>query len=344
LESKSIYLEHPDAADKFVEDAARSMMEATYHDPLWCARLMTPSLTRELLRRSVVMEEHLCAQCEALGITDLAAPLKRALALCEAKLGDHVTAARRLDALIASRAHCRPSFRATDYEARARVAIWAKDAALAKQFVKLATSPDGVKVWSQAQRGRLIDEAQRSGLALDIPESHFEPDVEVPAGVRPVTTTLQQQLASLDLLHDSAARAQHVLELLADAAGVCAGYLYYARDTSLVRAAMLHVEGDVSLDAFASAYVRQQLQRTEMTTVFNAATDVEAWASTSWTSQAGNRYRIGLLRCRGGNACVGLVALLGGTDTASSTDYHALSHTLSTRLLALGDVTAIDAG
>jgi hypothetical protein len=285
----------------------------------------------------------LCRQCEALAITDLAAGLQRALALCEAKLGDHVAAARRLDALIASRAHCRPSFRAVDYEARARVAIWAKDATSAQRFVELATRPDGTQVPSELRRGRLLDEALRVGLALDSADPQSEPQVVVRAGERATATAMQRRLAQLDRQADAASRARHALELLAQVAGARAGYLYYARDASLARAAMLHVQEDASLDRFANGYVRQQLQQAQMTTVFTEETGVATAACARWTNDAGELYQIALLRCRGGHVCVGLVALSGAMDAASSVEYHALSHALSARLLELGDVTPIDA-
>jgi hypothetical protein len=281
-------------------------------------------------------------QCASLAITDTVG-LVRALALAEAKLGDHATAARRLDALIAERVHVRPAFLAADYEARARVAIAAKDAEVAERFLMLATNHHGPDANASllARRGRLLDEAKRAGLELDMPVSGFES--EVLGSVRPAAVvTPSHLLTSIDRLVDKDARAKRGLELLVQAAGARGGYLYYVEKETLLCKATFHTNPDTELDRFAKGYFQQQNEQVAMTTIFTEVTDAEHLGVATWTSRDGTVYRIALMPREGSESCVGLVALC-GTEVTFTPEYRSLSASIGARLVALGDVAGAGA-
>jgi hypothetical protein len=232
---------------------------------------------------------------------------------------------------------------APDYEARARVAIAAKDAASAERFAKVACTHRGPEAGSLTL-DRLLVEAAKAGLTLDVPASGFESVVL--GGERrgaPVVADTDQ-VASIARLPQPAARAERVLELLAGTAGATAGYLYYAQESGLACAARLHTAPDEALDRFANGYFRQQLEGAAMTTIFTAVDGTEELGA-SWTSSAGSVYRIALLQSQGGAVYVGLVVLsCGSTQLEMSLQYRSLSNALSAELLELRDAIAVWTG
>ncbi|HMI89742.1 MAG TPA: hypothetical protein VK509_00185, partial [Polyangiales bacterium] len=84
--------------------------------------------------------ERALARCAELQITEMAYEIGRALALAEAKLGELASAAARLDAIIvAQQAYGGHGLiLGATYEARTRVAIWARDTAAVERFGQLA--------------------------------------------------------------------------------------------------------------------------------------------------------------------------------------------------------------
>jgi hypothetical protein len=282
-----------------------------------------------------------CERCEAQAVSGFYGHV-RALALAEAKLGDHAAASARLDKLIAQRAHLRPSQLALDFEARARVAIWAKDAAGAGHFAQLATNDTAADggVRSRARRRRLLDEAQQAGLRIDTPPSDFESTLLGTLRPGRPSIMLPKVTDALDPLHDAAARAQRALELLCEALEAPSGQLYYANSTQLQHTAGLGPH-DAALDRFVHRYWRQRLDQAAVSTVFTAPeSDAGALATASWTSPTGKRYCIIPLSPGAEAECVGLVALLVRRSDVPSAEYWALSASISTRLLAVGDVAA----
>jgi hypothetical protein len=98
---------------------------------------------------------------------------------------------------------------------------------------------------------------------------------------------------------------------------------------------------DAALDRFVNGYWRQRLDHAGVTTVFTAPeNDAGALATASWTSPSGRRYCIIPLSPGAEAECVGLVALHVLPSDVPSAEYWALSASISTRLLALGDVAA----
>jgi hypothetical protein len=286
-----------------------------------------------------------CATCDALGITGFDAHV-RALALVEAKLGDYALAVERLDRLIARRMHLRPAARALDLEARALVAIWAGDATEAARFIYLATRLDAAVRGGNllARRGRLLDEAQRAGVDVEMPLSDFEAKVLGSAPPAPGASLSDPRLASINALAEPNSRAARVLEILAGVAGATAGHLYYRQRSELVRAASLAAAPQPALDAFALGYLHQQLDEAGMTSVFTALPDAVQTPFATWTDGAGRIYRIALLHQGDATTCIGLVALCDARDTAISAEFRSLASAISARLLELGDVARSDPG
>jgi hypothetical protein len=274
-----------------------------------------------------------------LGITTNDAHV-RAVALVEAKLGEYASAVARLDRLIAQRAELRPSILALDLEARARVAISARDAAAATHYTRLATEEAAAAggTASLATRRRLLDEAERAGVDLSVPLSEFESVVLQRKRPSVAARLPTHVLTSVTQLPTPETRAQRVLALLAEAAGARAGHLYYASRTGLVRVATLAATPEPALDSFAERYVEQWRAQAAMTTVFTEMNEASEPALARWTDRSGTLYVIGLLQAGPESACVGLVALCHVTADALRPEYRPLCAALAQHLLAVGDV------
>jgi hypothetical protein len=285
-------------------------------------------------------------RCQALSIGGTFL-LVRELAIAEAKLGDCQNAAARLDAVIEARADKRPSFLAEDYEARARVAIWAKDAGAAAHFARLAGRLYGAErgAKSIAKRESLLDEARRAGLALDLPLS--EPEAATIRSRQPSALHARQAQIAAELapLPDASARALRSLVLLCGSCGGRAGQLYYARDGGLALVAQLGKTPDPTLDRFVHGYWRQQLERAGMTTV---VTEMESGAleraHATFMGPGGMTYRIALLETENDDACVGLVALRFEDELRLGSEYASTSAAISMHLLEVGDAKSARVG
>lgn len=293
------------------------------------------------LEQARAFAERARAICEARELTGFYG-IERSLALVEARLGQHARAAARLDAMIERRSELRPSLRALDFEARAKVAIWAGDGAAANHFTRLATEGVAAETGVQhlARRGRLLDEAQRAGMVLDIAQSGFESAIKTPS-VRPehAHARAAQGLvaAAFGPLADSGARAQRALELLAEALVAPSGQLYYASGMQLTRCATVG-EPVPLLDRFANGYWRHRRQQAAMTTVFTAP-QLSAFGlpTGAWTSPAGTPYVLIPLSPVGESECVGLAAFAAHTGPIPA-EFWALAAAISAKLLAAGDV------
>jgi tetratricopeptide (TPR) repeat protein len=279
----------------------------------------------------------LVARCETLEIT-AASNRVRLLAVIEARLGDHARASARIDALLARDEHLRPSRMALDCEARAQVAILAKDAATASRYMRLALERGaaGGATGRLGMRGRLLDEARQLGVNLDAPLSSFESTLDA-LSARKISHRLNDALRSeLAFSLEPAARARRALELLGRELNASGGQLYYARGAELARAASL-AEPDDSLDRFASGYWRQRQLQAIMTTVFTAPEQTSGLPTGSWTNASGKQYTLLPLSPGGEAECVGLAALLARPEVIPA-EYWALSAAISDWLRELGDV------
>jgi hypothetical protein len=279
-------------------------------------------------------------RCDALGIMACGPALVRALALVEAKLGDYPAAAERLDSLIAERAHVRPSMLALDLEARARVAIWAKDTSAASHFARLATQESAANggAANLAKRARLLDEAERAGVELSVPPSEFESQVLHKQRPNVVVVPANHAHGELARYPTPEARASRVLGLLMEAAQANAGVLYLAQHDRLTRVDPQNAKPDAALDAFAERYLQRWLTEPTLTTVFTELQEAQDPPWVRWTDRNAKVHAIALLLPGPETVCVGVVALCGVSSHATSPVYRASSTALAQQLLALGDV------
>jgi tRNA A-37 threonylcarbamoyl transferase component Bud32 len=288
-----------------------------------------------------------CEQCRKHDIGGWSAHVIRALAIAEAKLGDYVGAAARLDRLIEQRAGIMPSRLLLDYEARARVAIWAKDSAAAERFTALAAShsraahPAAVS----ARHGRLQSEAKQAGLEFEVPMTAFESSVLGSARPRGDGSSVLTKVASaLGRIGEPSLRARRALEMLCESTRARAGRLYVLQDGALTRAALLGDEEDAALDESAAAYWRQQLADSAHTMIEVAGNDpMDAFGTRIWTSRIGTAYRFAVMKGQHEDdlSFVGLVAMAAENQQSLASEYWELSTAIGTRLLELGDAQAV---
>jgi hypothetical protein len=277
------------------------------------------------------------ARCEALEITDGWGHI-RALALAEAKAGRHASAAERLDRLIARGSGRNPALVAADLEARALVAIWARDHAGAAHFTELATrsTRNERTALELARRGRLIDEAARAGIPLDLPASGFE-SVVLGHANQPAAPAIDAGfLAALEALRDPQTRAQRALTLLCEAAIARGGHLYTLQADSLALSASLGAPVDSGLDDFAQGYLQHHIEQAAMSTVFTATEQtLGALPVTTWRGSNGATYSLVPLKRLGRDRYFGALALLTPSGNLRGPQFSAIVSTISARLIDL---------
>jgi hypothetical protein len=199
--------------------------------------------------------------CERLEIAVMSHPISRALALAEAKLEDYAGAVARLDAVIQEQLllgitglHLGASC-----EARARVAIWAKDGAAVEEYGALAAyqyrhghgSPLG------ARYERLMDEARRSELSA-LPQLS-----DLSSSQQGAKRHASSQIT--DAMRDMTSRAERAvcaLKLLSEAVGAVGGYLYLVGQAGLELAASQSADPPSSdVSQFVKALFERELER-----------------------------------------------------------------------------------
>jgi hypothetical protein len=300
------------------------------------------------LDRAYELGKRALEQCEEMAIDFPAVEIARELALVEAKLGLHAAAARRIDALIASREGVVEFHRTLDYEVRARVAIEARDSETALRYANLmrresSMRPNAAMATRQTQ---LFDHARRAGLEVDVPASAFESSV-LGDSLRP-----ERQLAltrAATLLYDareSNERAQRSLEALCQITRAGAGVLYVARASGLQRAAELNLAVTPELDERIGLYWLQQLHGGDMTALTVEASDAVLPATEVFCDHSGREFQFMLLKCvlRETLLYVGVAVLATESGAPPRAAAWELANALSSRLLELGDVTGVFPG
>jgi tetratricopeptide (TPR) repeat protein len=247
-------------------------------------------------------------QCREYGIGVSRFEIERAIALVEAKLNDHTTAAARLERLIAAQLELGVSGLnlGLSYEARARIAIWAGDNPAVETYTRLAARQYRLGRASSlgARYERLMLEARAAGIrslrpadgALD----QFASTQLVNEQVT-VATTIGQ---TLDAIENSDERARQALQMLCEAHGGTAGHLYVMRDQGLVHAASLAALSPAeTLHASVMSFWNRQLESGDMATAFvpEGGSD-EVSLDGSWTDSAGTSWRPVLLQCMASDA------------------------------------------
>jgi hypothetical protein len=285
------------------------------------------------------------ARSRELGIDVEARDLVRALALAEAKLGHFESACARLDALIAARAGALESHIVADYEARARVAIWAKDPA-AEMFVARLTAVQlrlGRSPLMLERQVHLLNEAKIAGVDFELTPSAFETSV-LGASERPGRSEAAMSvLPELRGISSATQRAERALELLSSAYDASAARLYLVQGDALRCVANRGVEAVAGLDEFVSAYWSEQLDDAALTEIVpEPSAGADGIDVASFASKDGATYRMVILRCdTAGLAHVGIAALRSGPQVSVSTRAWDLAAALGSALYELGDAQSV---
>jgi tetratricopeptide (TPR) repeat protein len=157
----------------------------------------------------------------------------RALALAEAKLGEYDAAAARLDAVIASKKALGVTGLGLGaiYEARARVAIWARDDAALETYAGLTAKEyrHGRGSALGARYERLMAEARRTSNRARSTEAGTG-SIPMRTGFRTAAQRVSEALASASTAEE---RARRALKLLCDDRGAGIGHLYLLGDGGL---------------------------------------------------------------------------------------------------------------
>lgn len=287
------------------------------------------------------------ARAEALEVTPRHR-LVRALALAEAQAGLHAAAVRRVQTLIAAHGDLTPACQAANYETRARIAMCAADQKNAALFAQraLQQGQHSGSAAHLAKRQRLLEEAKRRGLNIELPVSGFESMVlgsEAPVANRNDEGRAHAEvLASFEGLRDARERAAKAMELLCQAANAASGELYCVQAQALTLVAARGSALGPALAAFVQRYYRHQLEQAAMSTVFTA-TDYCSGAPEvgSWRGANGELFSLALLQPVTGEA-VGLLVLHAAPEALSTPAFGALLAAISSRLIAHDDAQRLE--
>jgi hypothetical protein len=236
-------------------------------------------------------------RCRALGIGVSAHEITRGLALAEARLGDFDGARARLERVVEEQLALDITGLqlGASYEACTRVAIWSKDVARLQYYAALTAreyrhgrgSPLG------ARYERLMEEARSVGLEAlpELTDFVSTAMVVTRAEARSVTATslLETLVAEMDVTR----RAARALQVLCNARGARAGYLYLCTDEGLILAAS-EAAGDppAGLREFLAGYLRFEEDACAGATSIATDADVETTLHvTRWADAEGNVHR-----------------------------------------------------
>jgi hypothetical protein len=287
------------------------------------------------------------AYFEARGMRAATWDLVRELAFAEAKVGEHVAASRRLDALIASRAGALPAQRVVDYEARVRVAILAKDHEAAAHYIGLLTQlgrTDAGYV-SQPRHVQLTEEARRAGIPVELPATSFESTVLASHNPTRREVAGTRVLAALPRAADAASRASNGLSLLIEAAGPGAsgGQLYLAHASGLYLAASQGMRADTALEEMARRYWLQLTDADGETSLHTHTQAGNLPGSTLLVGLDGVKYQPLVLRTAKPEnpRLVGIALLATNDQPLLASDIQELATVLSTRFVELGDADGV---
>ena len=219
-------------------------------------------------------------KCRAREIEAPALDVERALALAHAKLGDFATSVALLDQVIAAQRSLGVTglMLGASYEARARVAIWARDEDALSEFGSLTAREYRLGAGSAlgACYERLMDEARlafphriaalsdpdRASVGLSgIERQH--------SAARVASQVLRQATTSTE-------RGVFALSLLCEDREAIGGYLYLVTERGWMLAAAQGVdEPEPALDQFARAFLVAELEESDVATRLESAGESE---------------------------------------------------------------------
>jgi hypothetical protein len=335
------------AREAFERSIALSVPDSS--EPLR-SRLAWPVATAGLIGTLVELGKHDDAvelgktaleQCQKFEIDVLSHEISRALAVAEAKCGDYAAAAKRLDTLIDEQRALGVMglYLGTSYEARAHVAIWARDLAALDKYAALTAeeyrhargSPLG------ARYERLMEEARRVE-ARKLPRlSHFAVDQTVITGISVDTSPATVVTEALRGAEGGPERAARALALICNRYGASDGHLYLFGVTGLaLAAAYLPKPEPDGLPEFANAYVQRQLGESDAPSAATPAVDSEAQ---SWTDSHGETHWPLLLTAlvQGVSQCAGVVVLSGCVPTEAVDELSPLAQAVGAHFIEIGD-------
>jgi hypothetical protein len=251
----------------------------------------------------------------------------RALALAEAKVGDHAQAAARLDALLEAQLALGISGLnlGASYEARARVAIWASDHAAVDHFAQLTAEQfrHGRGSMLGVRYERLMSEARSAGVTVLPALSPFESKVFSNTELGTRSSAIATIAESMGGVQDAGERHRRALRLLCEARGARGGHLFLGSESELRLAASHCAEPPgARLEGAVAEFWARQFEDLDMDTA-QVGEVVHDSQTQPWTDAAGTTYRPLLVSGKVDHTLVHAgVALLiepdGATRTATS--------------------------
>ena len=284
------------------------------------------------------------ARCAELEIELVADPLRRALALCEAKLGRHADGAARLDRVIADQTQL-GALGVTvgaSHEARARIAIWAGDGAAfenhAAATARLYRRGQGSALGARYER--LIAEARQAGLDRAAPQ---QAAFSLPPSTIGTGEGFGMRLQIESAMSDAASRGDRALcalRLLCEASGAQEAYLFLFDGERLEHAATFGDQlAPQGLAEFLQRYLEAETEGTNAATVLGGQTQVQT-AATHYEPGNGRVYRpIPLVTQSRGLADHAGIAALVLPDSRDRNTHSQLAGALAQYLIDTGDCT-----
>jgi hypothetical protein len=241
------------------------------------AGLITTLTEQDRAAGAVLLGEQSLATCHALGVELHWYQVARALALAEAKLARFDSAVARIDAVIEQQRRVaeRGLSIGASYEARARIAICARDAASASHYAALALSARGAAAVSAmgTQLERLLHEARGAGLDITLQPTAFEVSVLGATRTRSHDPSAARVSAELAGCQGPEARAERALFLVCDALAAPRGHLFMAVNDNELRhiASRNSAAPDAEITRMARGFFAQQLDERDMSLEFTEA-------------------------------------------------------------------------
>lgn len=297
------------------------------------------------LQTAIDLGEHALAICDARQLDVCRHKLACAVALAEGKHQQFERASSRVEALIEKQHELdlHGLSLAASYEARARIAIWARDAAAATQYATLSVRERGRAAGSVSgtQVEQLIEEARSAGIEIALQPTDFEVSVlgvTRSAALDPHTARIAE---AFDACASATERAKRALGLLCEVAHAPGGHLYLVgADSELTLAVSTNAAPDAEITRFARGFLAQQLDEEEMTAGLTQATHMLSLpGAASFVDQRGVEHRVLMLTCKKAGTVVYVGLALVPASKRAHVDPEAIvrSTALASYLLDRGD-------
>ncbi|HKU43311.1 MAG TPA: protein kinase [Polyangiales bacterium] len=321
---------------------SRSLLDRMLAQVGMCETLLALGRVEESRARAQATAEF-CVQ-RNMGV--LNSEVVRALALAEAKLGQHTTANARLRDVVAKQlaAGISGPRLGVNYEALARIAIWADDEPSFEEYSRLTANEyrRGAHSPLAARYERLINEGLRAGFQPTVELGDFQPSASMLEGsttdAPDVQTTVLRAMTGAARSHE---RAKRALRLLCEARAASGGHLYLIGQELPVLVASCGSVGDPgNLADHVREFLYQEQSRAEtMTEIVTGTLLGEAEAAHSSARIGSTDYELLLLSCvvDGEGVVAGVAAVAKGERRVHYIKQSQLLNTLASHLLSAGD-------